>query len=373
MSEAKKEEVNEKDREQKKKARDSRCDKTRFDDCEKDAQRKKKERYNRSDETSYDEHEKDVERKKDERSRRTVEKMEKDRLIDKERKSEIRANLENDKEEEYAYWDRIRTKRDRDARTEEEKDYDRIIEKHRKREHRNHRNGKEHLFQNLKAKKGMKVLKEEGRLNEFVKRGTRNRSKMSDWEIFLKRGEKHSEKLKEHMPDLVEKLNQKIRDAKEKEREHEQKRQEKRREGEWDYNPEMDSWYWTGENEPYIDSFCYSPPTEEDKKLAREAKAREMESFLQQKKEEQREKRKLKEIERKEAMARPINPLPERELCDYEKLRDRNVKEREEAMAKCKFFDDLHALKNDMVICKVANTNDEIVEQDKERRIETER
>ena len=49
-------------------------------------------------------------------------------------------------------------------------------------------------------------------------------------------------------------------------------------------------------------------------------------------------KRKQKERERKEAMAIPIDPLPEHELRDYEKLRENNIEERKNAMMKCDFF-----------------------------------
>ena len=47
-------------------------------------------------------------------------------------------------------------------------------------------------------------------------------------------------------------------------------------------------------------------------------------------------------------MAVPIDPLPERELCQYEKIRDDIIREREEAMAKCKYFDDLQSFKKEI-------------------------
>ena len=40
-------------------------------------------------------------------------------------------------------------------------------------------------------------------------------------------------------------------------------------------------------------------------------------------------------------MARPIDPLPERELCQYEKIREDIIQEREEALAKFCFYEDL--------------------------------
>ena len=53
-----------------------------------------------------------------------------------------------------------------------------------------------------------------------------------------------------------------------------------------------------------------------------------------------------KEKERKAAMNKPVPPLPERELCDYEKMRDKNVRERQMAMAQSGFFEDLNEYKN---------------------------
>ena len=44
-------------------------------------------------------------------------------------------------------------------------------------------------------------------------------------------------------------------------------------------------------------------------------------------------------------MNKPIKPLPAQELCDYEKMRDKNIKESEEAMEACRFFTDLHEQK----------------------------
>ena len=61
-----------------------------------------------------------------------------------------------------------------------------------------------------------------------------------------------------------------------------------------------------------------------------------------------KEKRKLKALERKEAMATPINCLPERDLCAYEKMREDKIREREEVMAKSGFFETLTAYKKEI-------------------------
>ena len=52
------------------------------------------------------------------------------------------------------------------------------------------------------------------------------------------KGRKHKEKLENLKPDIVERLNQKIKDEKEKER----KRIEEAKKGEWDYHGESGEW-----------------------------------------------------------------------------------------------------------------------------------
>ena len=68
-------------------------------------------------------------------------------------------------------------------------------------------------------------------------------------------------------------------------------------------------------------------------------------AFKEQKKEEDKEKRKLKLLERKKEMNRPIDPFPKQQLCEYERLREKNIKEREEAMAASGLFEKLISYK----------------------------
>ena len=66
---------------------------------------------------------------------------------------------------------------------------------------------------------------------------------------------------------------------------------------------------------------------------------------MKKRKEKAREKRKQKEEELKAAMQHPVPPLPEKEMCEYEKLRENNIKEREKAMEEAGYFEDLHNYK----------------------------
>ena len=61
---------------------------------------------------------------------------------------------------------------------------------------------------------------------------------------------------------------------------------------------------------------------------------------------------KLQEI--REAMAIPVDPFPQQELCADEELREDNIKERETAMAKCHCFEDFNDMKAAMGLSKNA-------------------
>ena len=51
---------------------------------------------------------------------------------------------------------------------------------------------------------------------------------------------------------------------------------------------------------------------------------------------------------KKKLSAKLVHPRPERQLCRYEQIREDNVRERKEAMAKCNFFEDLHTTKQNI-------------------------
>ena len=236
----------------------------------------------------------------------------------------------------------------RQKKIEEDIECDNIVQKHKQREARAKLTGKEHLLQNLQAKKGMKLLNEFGRLNDFQRRGRYKTTEKTDYKSFMQKSKTCSEILRAVKPDIVEKLNQEIRNEKEIERKRKEDDLKKDKAGRWSYSGESGEWYWTGEQEPnYGDTFCYSPPTEEERKIMREAEEREFEWFMEERKRKQTEKRKQKENERKEAMSKPIDPLPEYEMCQYEKLRECRIKEREKAMIESGFFDELMQMKKD--------------------------
>ena len=124
---------------------------------------------------------------------------------------EKRAKQTQDEKEDDKIDLRLRVRNMRANETEEEKEYGKLYQKHKKRESRAQRSGKEHLLENLRAKKGMKLLKEKGRLRDFERRATKNNTEMSDWKDFMKKGKTFSDLISKAKPEFVERLNQEIR------------------------------------------------------------------------------------------------------------------------------------------------------------------
>ena len=67
-------------------------------------------------------------------------------------------------------------------------------------------------------------------------------------------------------------------------------------------------------------------------------------SFKEGERESKKQKDRKRRAAAKKAMKKPII-LPVRELCQYEKIRESIIKERNEAMARCKFFEELNEAK----------------------------
>ena len=211
----------------------------------------------------------------------------------------------------------------------EDYDYEKIIKRQKIREKREKQSGKEHLIRNLQAKRGMQLINQEGTLRKFTRR-ERVRKKLEtkdntiEWKNYLQKGENHKRKLENINPDIVERINEQMRLDKEKERHVER-----------DFN-EGESAEW--------EDYCYILTKEEQKQVEQEEQ-REREATVTRIREEQKAKRLIKREELKRANAKPIDPLPERELCQYEKIREDIIRDRQEAMAKFGFFEDLNKTK----------------------------
>ena len=88
--------------------------------------------------------------------------------------------------------------------------------------------------------------------------------------------------------------------------------------------------------------------TDAERKISKEAEERWLNAAIEERKQHRREKRQERNKARKEAMDKPVSPLPAQEMCLYERIREGNIKEREEAMAKSNFFEDLLEAKKEM-------------------------
>ena len=75
----------------------------------------------------------------------------------------------------------------------------------------------------------------------------------------------------------------------------------------------------------------------------------------------------MKNEERKEALRNLIDAIPEKELCEYEKIREDIIKERNEAMANCKFFEELIETKKEIGLCKKNLTPEKQTKKSKEK------
>lgn len=233
-------------------------------------------------------------------------------------------------------------------------EYEKIAKKFRMRESRRLRTEEEHAKEKVSAKKGMKDFRDYGALREYHERSSRNRNEILDWKEYYKKGESFAKVLNTRKPDLIERINQEIREEKERDRKKEEQERERiekekkrRKDGIWEYNGESGEYYWTGEKEPeqIVDTCVYEPLTEEEKKLSEETEALHFKWWVEERTRERNEKRRQKYKENKEKLAIPLDPLPERELCPYEQLRENNIQERKEAMRKCGFFEDLDKTK----------------------------
>ena len=281
---------------------------------------------------------------------KTDEEREEEKQIAREYMKKVRDRKTDEEYEEEKQIARESMKKIRGMQIDVELDFNMISTRHRMRDNRSNRSGKEHLKENLKAKQGMRLIKEEGRINSFGRRFRGKRDDLSEWKTYMKNSYSKCI-LEQYKPDIVERINEKVRIEKEKERiEKEKERIEKEKErkeieengGEWLYHGDCGEWYWSGEGEPPGDyGFHYEAPTAEE---LEEIRKQDEELY----EEELKEKRKLKEQEIKDTMATPINPLPETELCAYEKLREANIREREEAMKESGFFESLTEYKKEI-------------------------
>ena len=278
--------------------------------------------------------------------------------MDRERGRQERANMSLEKWKAEKRIDRGRKKYEKERKSEIDIDFEKLSIKHKKRVLRSVRTGKKKLTENLQAKKGMRIFREEGRLKPYADRVNRNRSETDEWNNFLQRSQSHADMVEKFKPDIIQKINEKarvekerLRLTKEKENYNEKLRIEELEQngGEWVYSPEYAEYYWVGEGEPTgAQDPEYIPLSEEELKNIKQQEQAWLEADIEEKKQEARDKRRNKQEQLKAAMDKPIKAFPEKELCEYEKLREKNIKERMQAMEESGFFEGLNDFKKEM-------------------------
>ena len=241
----------------------------------------------------------------------------------------------------------------------EEREYDMIRKKQRARETRKGWNPEEHWLAKQEAKKGMRLLREEGRIRAYSDRGSNKRTTrkddLSEWDAFINKSKEHKDLLMKRDSDIVRRLNEKRRKKVEENERKKQVEEEKEREryeiGEWIYNPANDDYWWSGKGEPvYYNDDNVGELTEEEWKQIEKQQEMRLEADMKEARERRNMANKVKRKALKEALKKPIPALPVRELSEYEKLRENNIKERYEAMKKIKFFEELEEAKINMVV-----------------------
>ena len=104
--------------------------------------------------------------------------------------------------------DRHQKKREKEKKEDIVKEFEKIELKHRIRGLRSKRTEQEKIEQNLKAKEGMKDLREKGRIKPYKERKERNISKEVDWKNFMRKSRQHADMADKLKPDIVQVINE---------------------------------------------------------------------------------------------------------------------------------------------------------------------
>ena len=212
----------------------------------------------------------------------------------------------------------------------------------------------EHESDKVKAKEGMRLARKEGFKISHIRRESRDIKEFDLWYWFARRGQQFIDILKAKMPELGEEIEDILDEEFQKSKEEAEKKREKWRKGIWHYNVVMETYEWTGkeppgEDNPHPDSEDFFVPRqlwpaeenltdEEWKELERRWAEDEQGDWNKYWKEERNRRARENYQKRKEALMEPIMmPEEPEELSEYEKIREMNIKERNDALAAAGF------------------------------------
>ena len=102
--------------------------------------------------------------------------------------------------------DKVYRRKVRKGMSEAEKEFERVYNLLQMRDSREKRNGKEHLLDNLKAKQGMRDLREKGRVigKDFMMRGKREKDEEILWWSFWNKGKIFKDVLRDKKPETAQ-------------------------------------------------------------------------------------------------------------------------------------------------------------------------
>ena len=338
--------------------------------------------------------EKDKLRRAKKISMMTEEELALHRKKDKDRKArkrkEIKEKAQMEKEEEEREYEELIAEFFRDVSRERrskisdvKREYERIEQLIRNRKVRAERNGKEHLLDNLKAKKGMQILKDEGRNEKYDQMFYYKRTELEIWRRYREIGPEYKEWLGVKNPDIskifdeVDARQKKEQEDEEQKKKEEEEKQKKKKEEEKDKKKEdgneneddsYDSdgywgvqdgdYYWYGKKKPLpIETLPSWEATEEEEKSMKEKKEKEYEQYFkelsEERKKEEQEREREKIIKRRECQKRYREKkralwdekveMPEvGEKSAYQLLQEKNIEELEQRKKASGLFDDDH-------------------------------
>ena len=315
-----------------------------------DRERKAKKRSEQSEEQKEKEREEARERMAKNRSQLTD--VEKESIREKDRKAKAmhrESQSEDTSSTKYTdherEFNRLYKVKMREGQTNAAHEYEIINNLLCMRKLRNSRDGKDHLLDNLKAKRGMQLIKEVGFARTFQNRAFREIDEIVLWKYFVWRGKEFSDILSAKKPDMATKV---LGIIEEQNRKYDElKAEEKKREDEgiWWMNPADEAYYWTGKNPPGPDNphpdkrapeiMGYEAPTPEDDlewdKLYHKWSRELSEEQRNERNRVARENYHKRKAELEAELKKPIE-VPDFELSEYEKIREQNIKERNEAL-----------------------------------------
>ena len=261
-------------------------------------------------------------------------------------------------------------RRIRKGATDAENEYERVCNVLKLRQGRQERDGKKHLLDNLKAKCGMRDLRENGRIigRQFMRRAKRDKDEEVLWWSYWSKGKMFKDILMKKKPETAAAMKEKEDLLKKKEDERKEIEKDLDAKGRWIY--ENEEYYWSipdengclkslaafeAEEEAEEEAkYAKLTPEEKEEKRKKEEEKRirekerqrkhdeQMEMWYEQEKEEQRKERnrrvKEKRKKQKEELEKPIDMPNLGEKGAYEKARDDNILERHRVMSESGMF-----------------------------------